>query len=94
MILKKIVVKCNNCKTSEVTSIIKVYKSYGKVCPVCNHKPLIDEKDIVLLTIIVLISYLISPINWLYEKITGKKSENIIIESENGATYKIKQTQR
>ena len=89
MIIKKMAVKCDNCKTSEITSIIKCFKSYGATCKKCGHTPLINEKDVALLILLVLFSYFISPINWLYEKITGKKSENIKIESDDGKTYKV-----
>jgi len=90
MILKKLAVKCDNCKTSEVTSIIKCFKSYGAKCKVCGHIPLLDEKDVVLLAFLVIASFFLSPVNWLWKKITGQKNIHVKIESDDGVTYKCK----
>ena len=88
MILKQIAVKCDKCKAYEITSIIKCFKSYGATCKKCGHTPLIDKKDVVILSILVLFSYIFSPIQWLIVKITGKKTEIVKIGSENGE-YKV-----
>ena len=89
MIIKQMAIKCDKCKTSEITSIIKCFKSYGATCKKCGHTPLIDGKDVVILSMLVLFSYIFSPIQWLIIKITGKKPDIIKIGSENGETYKV-----
>ncbi len=89
MILEELQVKCDNCKTQHQHLFSNAYKSYNKKCDLCEHVPLIDTKDLILLSILVLMSYLFSPINWIIKKVTGRKTKTVRIESDDGETYKI-----
>lgn len=89
MIMKNLKIHCDNCHHEKRTSIINAFKSYKKACPHCGHI-LARENDVVMLAFLVLFSFILSPVNWLYGRITGKKNVTIRVYSDDGENYKMR----